>query len=108
MKKKKFTFIILITLLIIIFISLLLQPTSPTTFNKECILDSCDCQCYLKGKITQQESVTVCKTDCKQLFNIVGCEYVGIQCPYGITGCAIVDALNDLFISKQCEIVKGK
>jgi len=106
--KKNFVLIILISLLIIFFSSIILKPTSSITFVKECVLNSCDCQCYLKGQTTQQMSETACKTDCKQLFNIVGCKYIGIQCPYGITGCAILEVLNDFFISKQCEIMKEK
>jgi len=106
-RKKKLTLIFLGAVIVIALIAFLLQPSTSTPY-KECVLDTCDCQCYVKGQITQQTSETVCRTDCKQLFNIIGCKYVGLECPYGITGCAIVDAINDIFISNQCEIVKGK
>jgi len=106
-RKKKLTLIFVATVIVIALIAFILQPATPAPY-RECVLNTCDCQCHIKGQITQQTSETVCRTDCKQLFNIIGCKYVGLECPYVITGCAIVDAINDIFISKQCEIIKEK
>lgn len=35
-----------------------------------------------------------------------GCKYVGIECPSGITGCAILNMANDFFIQDQCAVLK--
>ena len=105
MKRKKKLALISFSVILIALIAFLLQPSTSTPY-KECVLNTCDCQCHPKWQTTQQTSETVCRIDCKELFNIIGCKYVGLECPYGITGCAVVDAINDIFISKQCEIVK--
>jgi len=105
-RKRKLVLIFLVSVIIIAFFAILIQPSTPTPY-KECFLDSCDCQCYLKFEVLEKpKDITSCKTDCKELFNVIGCKYVGLECPYGITACAVVDAINDVFVSKQCEIVK--
>ena len=107
-RKKKLTLIFVGAVIIIGLFAILIQPSTSTP-HKECELNPCDCQCYLKGQVVEYSiGTTSCKTDCKELFDIIGCKYVGLECPYGMTACVIVDAINDVFISKQCEIVKGE
>lgn len=108
MRKKKLALFFIVVPLVIIFIAVFLTPTSPKTFVSECVVNPCDCQCYLKGEFTEQTGGTICDRNCEELFGITGCEYVGLKCPYDITGCAVVKAINDVFMDKQCEIVKGE
>jgi len=107
-KKKKLSLLFIGVVIIIALISYLIQPSTAIT-HKECELNSCDCKCYIKGQILEHSTeVTSCERECEELFNIIGCKHVGLECPYGITACAVVDAINEVFVSEQCEIVKGE
>jgi len=101
--RKKFTIFLLI-LIAVISIVYLMQPTSYTAY-KECVLSSCTCKCYLRGETPEEKEGKVCGLDCS-LYNAYGCEYVGIKCPYNITGCAMTSAINDFFFEEQCAVLR--
>ncbi len=103
MRRKKFAmiFLILIAMIAIVYV---IQPTSSTAY-KDCVLSSCNCKCYLRGDTPEEKQGITCGLDCS-LYNAYGCEYVGINCPYNITGCAMTSMINDFFFEEQCAVLK--
>jgi len=103
MRRKKFVIFFLVSIAIIA-IAFIMQPTTYTAY-KECVLSLCDCECYLQGETPEEKEGRICGEDCS-LYNAYGCKYVGLECPYNITGCAILNMANDFFVQEQCAVLK--
>jgi len=104
MKKKNFVIMFTIILIVLAAIVFTVQPISYTGY-KECVMSLCDCECYLRGETPEEKEGRLCGEDCT-LYNAHGCKYVGVKCPYNITGCAILNMANDFFIQEQCAVLK--
>lgn len=78
---KKMVFLVLLLVLISGCVQDISDPTKNAVNlgNKNCVLSSCDCQCYIKGTEPYEGGIE-CGNDCGQWKNIYGCGFKDNKC----------------------------